>query len=176
MRSIARSSRQTLQFVYDVGAALATLHRILAPGGVLLATVPGITKISRIEDEEFGEWWHYTGRSFRRLAEQAFGSEAVEVQTFGNVLAASGFLYGLAESDLRPGGDRRPRPALRGRHRPPRREALAAPENALGRRGELSVDPTREPLLDGCQPVLERVEPALKTNDVGLAETAASTA
>jgi SAM-dependent methyltransferase len=93
---------QTLQFVYDVGAALATLHRILAPGGVLLATVPGITKISRIEDEEFGEWWHYTGRSFRRLAEQAFGSEAVEVQTFGNVLAASGFLYGLAESDLRP--------------------------------------------------------------------------
>ena len=32
---------QTLQFVYDVRAALATLHRILAPGGVLLATVPG---------------------------------------------------------------------------------------------------------------------------------------
>ena len=37
---------QTLQFVYNVRAALATLHRILAPGGVLLATVPGITKIS----------------------------------------------------------------------------------------------------------------------------------
>ena len=32
---------QTLQFVYDVRAAFATLHRILAPGGVLLATVPG---------------------------------------------------------------------------------------------------------------------------------------
>ena len=37
---------QTLQFVYDVRAALRTLHRILAPGGVLLATVPGLTKIS----------------------------------------------------------------------------------------------------------------------------------
>ena len=54
---------QTLQFVYDVRAALATLHRILAPGGVLLATVPGLTKISPPEDEEWGEWWHYTSRS-----------------------------------------------------------------------------------------------------------------
>jgi SAM-dependent methyltransferase len=93
---------QTLQFVYDVRAALATLHRILAPGGVLLATVPGITKISPPEDAEYGEWWHYTGRSARRLAEEAFGEGSVEVESYGNVLAAAGFLYGLAASDLKP--------------------------------------------------------------------------
>lgn len=93
---------QTLQFVYDARAALATLHRILAPGGVLLATVPGITKISPPEDEEFGEWWHFTARSVRRLAEEAFGEGNVEVEAYGNVLAAAGFLYGLAASDLRP--------------------------------------------------------------------------
>ena len=92
---------QTLQFVFDVRAALATLHRILAPGGVLLATVPGITKISPPEDEEFGEWWHFTARSLRLLAEEAFGESAVEVEAFGNVLSATGFLYGLAASDLR---------------------------------------------------------------------------
>jgi SAM-dependent methyltransferase len=92
---------QTLQFVYDVRAALATLHRILAPSGVLLATVPGLTKISPPEDAEFGEWWHYTGRSLRRLAEEAFGAGNVDVVTYGNVLAASGFLYGLAAADLR---------------------------------------------------------------------------
>jgi SAM-dependent methyltransferase len=92
---------QTLQFVWDAPAAFSTLHRILAPGGVLLATVPGITKISPPEDEEFGEWWHFTARSVRRLAEQAFGERAVEVEAFGNVLAAAGFLYGLAASDLR---------------------------------------------------------------------------
>ena len=91
---------QTLQFVYDVRAALATLHRILAPGGVLLATAPGITKISAIEDEVFGEWWHFTGRSLRRLAEEAFGAGDVAVETYGNVLPAAGFLYGLAASDL----------------------------------------------------------------------------
>ena len=91
---------QTLQFVYDVRAALATLHRILVPGGVLIATVPGLTKISPPEDAEFGEWWHYTGRSTRRLAGEAFGAENVEVTTYGNVLSAAGFLYGLASSDL----------------------------------------------------------------------------
>ena len=93
---------QTLQFVYDVRAALTTLARILAPGGVLLATVPGITKISAHEDDIWGEWWHYTARSARRLAEEAFGEGNVDVTSHGNVLAAAGFLYGLAASDLRP--------------------------------------------------------------------------
>jgi len=92
---------QTLQFVWDVRAALATLHRVLAPGGVLLATVPGLTKISPPEDEEYGEWWHYTARSARRLAEEAFGEGRVETEAFGNVLSAAAFLYGLAASDLR---------------------------------------------------------------------------
>jgi len=93
---------QTLQFVYDVRAALATLHRVLVPGGVLLATIPGITKISPIEDEQYGEWWHYTARSAQRLAEEAFGEGNVDVRAYGNVLTAAGFLYGLAASDLKP--------------------------------------------------------------------------
>jgi SAM-dependent methyltransferase len=93
---------QTLQFVYDVRAALATLYRILAPGGVLLATVPGITKISPPEDEQYGEWWHFTARSARRLAEEAFGAGNVEARSYGNVLTATGFLHGLAASDLTP--------------------------------------------------------------------------
>ena len=93
---------QTMQFIYEVSAALRTLHRILVPDGVLLATVPGLTKISRIEDELYGEWWHFTGRSVRRLAEEVFGVGNVDVETYGNVLAATGFLYGLASSDLEP--------------------------------------------------------------------------
>ena len=93
---------QTLQFVYDVRAAVATLHRILAPGGVLLVTAPGITKISGHEDGIWGEWWHFTARSLRRLAEEPFGAGNVETRSYGNVLAATGFLYGLAASDLMP--------------------------------------------------------------------------
>jgi SAM-dependent methyltransferase len=92
---------QVLQFVWDVPAALATIHRVLRSGGVLLATVPGISRISPQEAEVFGEWWRFTSMSARRLAEAEFGAE-VQVEPYGNVLSATGFLFGLGEWDLRP--------------------------------------------------------------------------
>ena len=42
---------QTLQFIYDVPAAIQTIHRILKPEGVLLATFPGISQISNYDNE-----------------------------------------------------------------------------------------------------------------------------
>ena len=38
--------------------------------------------------------------AFDASPSEAFGAANVEVTTYGNVLAASGFLYGLAASDL----------------------------------------------------------------------------
>ena len=93
---------QVLLLVEDIRAALATCHRILVPGGVLLATTPGITRIAPIESKVFGQWWHLTSTSAKSLAEEAFGSGNVEVQTYGNVLAAAGFLYGLGAWDVSP--------------------------------------------------------------------------
>lgn len=93
---------QTLQFVYDVRGALRTIHRILAPAGVALITVPGITRIDVWEEEIWGgDWWRFTARSMRRLGEEVFGDGNVEVRSYGNVLAATAFLYGMADSDLR---------------------------------------------------------------------------
>ena len=94
---------QTLFLVYDVRAALRTVHRILVPGGVLLATVPGISKISPLEAEIYGDWWRFTSYSARRLAEEAFGEGNVDVETYGNVLSAAAFLFGLGTWDLSPG-------------------------------------------------------------------------
>jgi SAM-dependent methyltransferase len=93
---------QVLSWIYDVRSALHTAHRILSPGGVLLATTPGIARIAPIESELFGEWWHFTSMSAKRMTEEAFGSGNVEVEAFGNVLAASGSLYGLGVYDLAP--------------------------------------------------------------------------
>jgi len=47
---------QTLHLIYDVRAAVSTLHRILRPGGVLLATIPGITQIDRYDWAESWYW------------------------------------------------------------------------------------------------------------------------
>jgi SAM-dependent methyltransferase len=91
---------QTLHLIYDVRAALATLYRILKPGGVLLATIPGISQI------DHGEWgnswyWSFTALSAQRLFEEIFPPSGVEIETYGNVLAAVAFLHGLAVKELR---------------------------------------------------------------------------
>jgi hypothetical protein len=38
---------QTLQFIFDVGAAVDHAHRVLRPGGTLLCTVPAVSRIGR---------------------------------------------------------------------------------------------------------------------------------
>lgn len=91
---------QVLSWVYDVRAVLTTAHRILRPGGVLLATTPGIARIAPVESELFGEWWHFTSMSAKSVSEEVFGPGNVEVESFGNVLAAAASLYGLGAYDL----------------------------------------------------------------------------
>jgi SAM-dependent methyltransferase len=91
---------QTLQFIYDVRAALGHLHRILKPGGTLLATVPGISQISRYDMDQWGDFWRFTSLSARRLFEESFSGGNVTVQAYGNVLAAIAFLEGLAQQEL----------------------------------------------------------------------------
>jgi SAM-dependent methyltransferase len=93
---------QTLMYIYDVRAAIATLHRTLAPGGVVLVSVPGVSKITGPEDEIWGDWWRFTSRSIGRLFEESFGHDAVTVEAYGNVLSAAAQLYGLAAEDLTP--------------------------------------------------------------------------
>lgn len=91
---------QTLLLVYDVGAAVRTLHRMLAPGGVALVTVPGITKISREDMDQWGQFWSFTSASLRRIFEAVFDPTQVTVEVHGNVLAATAFLHGLSAEEL----------------------------------------------------------------------------
>jgi SAM-dependent methyltransferase len=88
---------ETLQYIYDVPAAIATLHRILKPGGVVLATFPGIIQSVH---ENWESLWRFTAASAKRLFGAAFAG-GVEVRTYGNVLTAVSFLHGLAKEDLR---------------------------------------------------------------------------
>jgi glycosyltransferase involved in cell wall biosynthesis len=93
---------QVLPFIPDVQAAVRTLHRILRPGGVVLATVPGISQIVRYDMDRWGDYWRFTSLSARRLFECGFPEGEVRVEAHGNVLAATAFLQGLSTRDLRP--------------------------------------------------------------------------
>jgi SAM-dependent methyltransferase len=92
---------QTLQMIYQIQAALTHLHRILKPGGVLLLTAHGISRIARREGvDPWGEYWHFTSQALRRLFNDTFLSAKVELATYGNVLAAIALLHGLATEEL----------------------------------------------------------------------------
>jgi SAM-dependent methyltransferase len=91
---------QTLQYVFPLQSAMAHIHRLLKPGGVLLLSVPGISQISPYDRDRWGEHWRFTPQSVQRLLVGVFDADAVDVRGHGNVLAAIGFLHGLACEDL----------------------------------------------------------------------------
>ncbi|MES2787346.1 MAG: methyltransferase domain-containing protein [Pseudomonadota bacterium] len=92
---------QTLQFIFNAGAALQTIERILKPGGVVLATFPGI---SHIGDRQWSaSWcWSFTRHCAGMLFGHAFPGGAVDVSAKGNVLASTAFLQGLSAQELTP--------------------------------------------------------------------------
>jgi len=90
---------QTLQAIADPLGALRQAHDALRPGGVLLATVPGISQI--VPGEPFPDHVRFTAHGLRTLAAQVFA--AAEVRAHGNVRTAAAFLYGMAEPEVEPG-------------------------------------------------------------------------
>jgi SAM-dependent methyltransferase len=90
---------QTLQFIYDHKKAVETLYRILAPGGLLLATFPGISPTSGTTWSRY--WcWNFTVLSAENMFREFFPQENVEVNAYGNLISAAGFLYGLSAEEL----------------------------------------------------------------------------
>lgn len=83
---------QTLHLVYDLPAAVRSCHRLLRPGGVLLVTGPAVSRVRQ------GDFWRFTPASLGRLLEEAFGQATV--RGYGNVLAATAFLSGMAKEEV----------------------------------------------------------------------------
>ncbi len=92
---------QTLQFIYDVHAAIRTLYRILKPGGVLLVTFTGISQISRYDMDRWGDYWRFTPKSAGMLIGECWPPHGITVETHGNVLLAVAYLHGLTTHELR---------------------------------------------------------------------------
>jgi len=91
---------QTLHCVYDLRAAVRTLHGLLAPGGVALVSIPGISQISRYDADRWGDYWRLTPLAAHRLFGEVFEHEQIEMCVYGNVQTATAYLHGLSLEDL----------------------------------------------------------------------------
>lgn len=90
---------QTLQLIYDVQGAARHAFRLLRRDGVLLVTVPVVSRLAT----RYGlhsDFWRFTPASASRLFGDVFGIENVTVQSHGNVLTGIGFLAGMAREEL----------------------------------------------------------------------------
>jgi SAM-dependent methyltransferase len=93
---------QTLQFTFDIAAAVRTMARMLRPGGVVLATLATLAPIKREQMDREGDYWRATSRAARRLFAEHFPPRRMAVAAHGNLIAATALLYGLAVEDLAP--------------------------------------------------------------------------
>lgn len=92
---------QTLHIIRDVRAALASAIGALRPGGVLLCTLPSVSRVS-FEDGglDDGDFWRFTEASIRWLLRDLVPFEHVEIEPRGNLVTGAAFLMGLAENDV----------------------------------------------------------------------------
>jgi SAM-dependent methyltransferase len=93
---------QTFQLLYDSRGAIRVLHRILKPGGVVLATFPGVSQIVRDEQEGWYDYWRWTATGAKRLWSETFGQDNVTVAPFGNLISVMSFISGVALHELKP--------------------------------------------------------------------------
>jgi SAM-dependent methyltransferase len=87
---------QVLQFIFDFQGALRTLHGALRPGGVLLLTTPGVSKML----DAWPWYWNFTPAAIDRLLQNEFGTDSSSLEAHGNVFAAAAFLQGVAAEEL----------------------------------------------------------------------------
>lgn len=89
---------QTLQYIFDVRAAIAHTWRILKPGGSLLCTVPTANRFSARTLR--GEYWRFTAAGCDALFRELDAVELLSVEAPGNVLAGIAFMTGMAAEEL----------------------------------------------------------------------------
>ncbi len=93
---------QTLQLLKDPRAGVATIHRILRPGGVALVSVPTLSRLADGEKLSGLDRWRFTEAGVHELLVAYFESTNLQIDAFGNLISAIAFLEGLSVEDLEP--------------------------------------------------------------------------
>lgn len=91
---------QVFNFIFEFQKAIEGAHQLLKPGGVLLATVSGISQISRYDADRWGHYWSFYPQGIGKSLKKVFGEDNVMINSYGNSLTAISFLKGIAMEEL----------------------------------------------------------------------------
>ena len=86
----------TLNHLEDVTNSLRHALRVVRPGGVILATAPTLTPLT----PDFSEYQRFTAAGLRELAQNTWQACEISIESYGNVLAATAALMGIASEEL----------------------------------------------------------------------------
>ncbi|UXE66807.1 MAG: methyltransferase domain-containing protein [Chryseotalea sp. WA131a] len=92
---------QVLNFIFDFQKAIEGSYYLLRPGGVMLATVACISRISPYDVVRWGHFWGFYPQGIERAFKNVFGEANVTVQVYGNSLSAICFIKGIAVEELK---------------------------------------------------------------------------
>ena len=86
----------TLNHLKDPVASLQQALRVIRPGGTILATAPTLTPLT----PDFSEYQRFTVAGLREIGQRAWPGQKFAAESYGNVLAATAALMGLAGEEL----------------------------------------------------------------------------
>jgi SAM-dependent methyltransferase len=88
---------QTLHLLPDLSAAITNLWNSLASGGVLLITVPALSRYDPVDHD----YWRFTPAGLRRLLSTELPDIAgIEIESFGDAVAAAASMLGASVEDV----------------------------------------------------------------------------
>jgi len=90
---------QVLQFIDDYDLAVKECYRILKHGGVLLVTLPSISRIDCASGLE-GDYWRFTVASAKYIFGKFFELKKIEINSYGNALTGLYFWIGASQQEL----------------------------------------------------------------------------
>lgn len=92
---------QVFNVIYELREAIDGAFSLLVPGGVMLATVAGVVSpISRPDYECHGYYWGFSSMGIRRIIGDVFGMDNVRTVSYGNAMAATAYVQGMALEDV----------------------------------------------------------------------------
>jgi SAM-dependent methyltransferase len=75
---------QVFNFIFDFQKAIEGAYHLLKPGGTILATVSGISQVSRYDADRWGHFWSFYPPGLEKAFKIVFGENNVRVVSFGN--------------------------------------------------------------------------------------------